>query len=560
MSAIPGLVTISRDRVQALLNTYIQYDGAFLVRPSQSNPGAYSIGVISKGAIKHFKIHVDDSNQVYIAKKKFSSVSELVIHYMQHPIRTNKSDDPVILRLPISTDHASANRNALLVQQTTAARERPIAAEPQHINKPPPVPPPVHRPASSKPPPIPPPVHRPSSSSSNDGGTMRLSGGIAPPRTPLEQPQQTTTAPPIIPRVSLQVLSQATAQFSEAKRIGGGGFGSVYSGVWNRHQVAVKRMAADSMQGVAQFEAELNALSRFRHPNIVTIMCYAQEGNERCLVYELMANGSVRDRLDRKEGTLALSWQQRRTIATDIANAMHFVQTAIPRQPLFHLDLKTDNVLLDADFHAKVADFGLTRSVPAQVDAHSYIRTQTVQGTLQYICPQYRDEGKVSIKTDVYSYGMILLELVTGQQPSIDLMASVRHQLKRNRKIDAVLDKAIDWSIPDKEAAQALAELAEDCLEQARVYRPSFEDILHRLSGGGAGANEEEAEEAVAGSQRECLVCFSAPTNAQLMPCYHACVCVACAQWMIQRQDKCMICRVLSTSYREGTFTETFVR
>ncbi|XP_011269934.1 protein tyrosine kinase, variant [Capsaspora owczarzaki ATCC 30864] len=375
----------------------------------------------------------------------------------------------------------------------------------------------------------------------------------------LELAQQTTN--PInsgIPRVPLQVLSQATAQFSESKRIGAGGFGHVYSGVWSGQPVAVKRLAAGSNQGVAQFESELEALSRFRHPNIVTIMCYAQEGNERCLAFELMANGSVRDRLDRKGGTPALSWDQRRNIATSIANAMHFVQTAIPRQPLFHLDLKTDNVLLDAQFNAKVADFGLTRSAPMQVDGQSYVHTQTVQGTLLYICPEYQHEGKVSIKTDVYSYGMILLELVTGQPPSLNLMANVRRELKKSRKVDAVLDKAIDWSIQDKEAAQAMAELASDCLETVRVDRPSFGEILRRLSGKeAAGANEEEA---VAGSDRECLVCFNAPTNAKLMPCYHACVCVACAQWMIQRQDKCMICRVPPTSFQEGTFNQTFVQ
>ncbi|KJE89972.1 hypothetical protein CAOG_01363 [Capsaspora owczarzaki ATCC 30864] len=371
------------------------------------------------------------------------------------------------------------------------------------------------------------------------------------------EPAQPSSAAPInatIPRVSLQVLSQATMQFSESRRIGGGGFGSVYSAVWSGRQVAVKRLAANSTQGIAQFESELESLSRFHHPNIVTIMCYAQEGNERCLVYELMANGSVRDRLDRKGGTPALNWAQRRTIATDIATAMHFVQTAIPRQPLFHLDLKTSNVLLDADFHAKVADFGLTRSVPAQVDEHSYIRTQTVQGTLQYICPQYHQEGKVSIKTDVYSYGMILLELVTGQQPSIDLLANVRRELKRSRKIDAVLDKAIDWSLHDKEAAQVMAgELAVDCLEQARVDRPSFGEILRLLSGEEAGANEDDAIE------RECLICCDAPTNAKLMPCCHACVCVACAQVMIQRHDNCPICRVLLTSFQEGAFNQTFV-
>ncbi|KJE91400.1 TKL/IRAK protein kinase [Capsaspora owczarzaki ATCC 30864] len=429
-----------------------------------------------------------------------------------------------------------------------------------------------HAPSPSTPPPRPPKpatLRMPNSKSGTNREDIRqlqarmaqleLERHSPPSSAPPSSASPPSSAPSVSPnllRVDLQVLSQATDNFADPKKIGGGGFGNVYSGVWNGQQVAVKRMAANSTQGAAQFEAELEALSRFRHPNIVIIMCYAQEDNERCLVYELMPNGSVRDRLDRRGGTLALSWQQRQNIATDIANAMHFVQTAIPRQPLFHLDLKTDNVLLDADFHAKVADFGLTRSMPAQVDAHSYIRTQTVQGTLQYICPQYRDEGKVSIKTDVYSYGMILLELATGQRPSIDLMSTVRHQLKRSRKIDSVLDKAIDWSSQDKEAAQAMADLAVDCLDPARVYRPSFGEILRRFSGEEVAENEEET---VAGSDRECLVCFNAPTNAKLIPCCHACVCVACAQWMIQRQDKCMICRVPPTSFHQGTYNKTFV-
>ncbi|KJE90737.1 TKL/IRAK protein kinase [Capsaspora owczarzaki ATCC 30864] len=303
-----------------------------------------------------------------------------------------------------------------------------------------------------------------------------------------------TTIPSIattIPRVSLQVLSQATAQFSESRRIGGGGFGSVYSGVWSGQRVAVKRLAADSMQGVAQFESELEAHARFRHPNIVTIMCYAQEGNERCLVYELMTNGSVRDRLDRKGGMVALSWQQRRTIATDIANAMHFVQTAIPRQPLFHLDLKTDNVLLAADFHAKVADFGLTRSMPAQVDVHSYIKTKTIAGSYKYICPQYHQEGKVSIKTDVYSYGMILLELLTGKQPGIELGSAVKRALKNHGRLDSELDTSVVWGVPESVFATALAHLALACLEFDGVDRPSFGEILKRLSGAETGLNEE---------------------------------------------------------------------
>ncbi|KJE94684.1 TKL/IRAK protein kinase, variant 1 [Capsaspora owczarzaki ATCC 30864] len=441
-------------------------------------------------------------------------------------------------------------------------------------------------------------------------------------------------------RVGMEELSQATGNFAPSRCIGGGGFGNVYSGTWSGAQVAVKRLAANSTQGISQFQAELDALTRYRHYNVVTIMCYAHEGNDCCLVYELMANGSVRDRLDRKGSTPALTWPQRQKIATEIASAMHFVQTAIPRQPLFHLDLKTDNVLLDAHFTAKVADFGLTRSAPAQTAAQSYIQTLTIQGTRQYICPQYRDEGKVSIKTDVYSYGMILLELLTGKQPGIELAGAVKRALKKQGQIDSELDASIVWGAPDKLAATAVAEIAVACLEPDRIDRPTFGQILkgfgqsgedqgnalaraampqnarmehhralikeqlqHHLDSGLVSSHMEPqsqlaevsaaevsrlshrhstikeqlapiadsivvstseqsqlaAPELSPDIDRECLLCFSAPTTAKLIPCCHACVCVGCADLMIERQDKCMICRVIPTSYLQGIFNQTFV-
>ncbi|XP_011270286.1 hypothetical protein CAOG_08675, partial [Capsaspora owczarzaki ATCC 30864] len=162
-----------------------------------------------------------------------------------------------------------------------------------------------------------------------------------------------------------------------------------------------------------------------------------------------------------------------------------------------------------------VADFGLTRSAPAQTAAQSYIQTQTIQGTRQYICPQYRDEGKVSIKTDVYSYGMILLELLTAKQPGIELAGAVKRAIKKQGQLDSELDASIVWGAPDKLAATAVAEVAVPCLESDRVDRPTFGQITCRLRG-----EPEEVEE---------------------------------------HEDKCMICRVIPTSYEEGAFNQTFV-
>ncbi|XP_004363984.2 protein kinase [Capsaspora owczarzaki ATCC 30864] len=459
------------------------------------------------------------------------------------------------------------------------------------------------------------------------------------PVAPIAQPDSSSSAIPVpaiattILRVGMEALSQATSNF--ANRIGGGGFGNVYSGTWSGAKVAVKRLAADSTQGIKQFEAELESLSRFRHPNIVTIMCYAHDGNDCCLVYELMANGSVRDRLDRKDGSPSLSWPQRQRIATEIASAMYFVQNAIPCQPLFHLDLKTHNVLLDAYYISKVADFGLMRFPPAQMAPDGDIKTTTIQGTREYLCPHYLQTGKVSIKTDVHSYGMILLELLTARKPGTELAEAVTHALKQHGRLDSELDVSIMWDTePDKLAATAVAELAITCLDPDRVRRPTFGQILTKMGLFVENQGRAHARAAIPRNPRlehhyssikeqmqphlnsslmnsrmtsnqpqvpqndpavsrlthqhssikeqlspfastivvsaasmqsplgscdgseaspECLVCFSAPATAKLMPCSHTCVCVPCANMMLERKDKCKLCPAMMESYLQGS-------
>ncbi|KJE96901.1 TKL/IRAK protein kinase [Capsaspora owczarzaki ATCC 30864] len=285
-----------------------------------------------------------------------------------------------------------------------------------------------------------------------------------------------------IPQVPLATLVAATNNFAADSLLGKGAFGCVYGANLPGPSVAVaiKKLSAESKQGAAEFKAELASLSKFRHANIIAILSYAEEGDERCLVYEFMPNGSVRDRLDRKSNTPPLTWSQRHGIAADVARGMHYVQTAFPDHALFHLDLKTDNVLLDAYFNAKVSDFGLVRAAQ-HLDDKSYLRTQNVQGTVAYMCPDFLDEGRMTIKTDVYAFGMILLELLTAVKPGNRLKTDSRKALKSQKFLDMLDSAALKPTEAERQSVSELVVLALECLEDAADDRPSFGQLIATL-------------------------------------------------------------------------------
>ncbi|KJE94948.1 hypothetical protein CAOG_08896 [Capsaspora owczarzaki ATCC 30864] len=286
-----------------------------------------------------------------------------------------------------------------------------------------------------------------------------------------------------IQQVSLATLVTATNNFAAGSFLGEGAFGRVYGasllGPPVAVAVAIKKLSTEAKQGAAEFKSELDSLSKFRHANIIAILSYAEEGDERCLVYEFMPNGSVRDRLSRKNDTPALTWSQRHRIAVDVSRGMHYVQTAFPDHALFHLDLKTDNVLLDAHFNAKVSDFGLVRAAK-HLDDKSYLRTQTVQGTIAYMCPEFLEEGRMTVKTDVYAFGMILLELTTAAKPGTRLRSEVRKAVK-NQTINGMLDSALKPTEAESQSLSELVTLALECLEDAPDDRPSFGRLLATL-------------------------------------------------------------------------------
>ncbi|KJE96130.1 TKL/IRAK protein kinase [Capsaspora owczarzaki ATCC 30864] len=283
-----------------------------------------------------------------------------------------------------------------------------------------------------------------------------------------------------IPQVPLATLASATNNFAADSLLGEGAFGRVYSASLPAPPVAVaiKKLSAASIQQYAAFQAELKSLSKFRHPNIIVMLSYAEAQGEYCLVYEFMPNGSVRDRLSCKNDTPPLTWSQRHRIAADVARGMHYVQTAFPDHVLFHLDLKTDNVLLDAHFNAKVSDFGLVRAAE-HLDDKSYLRTKVPQGTVPYMCPEFL-EGRMTIKTDVYAFGMILLELVTAAKPGNRLKLDARKAVKTQNVI-GMLDSALKPTDAERQSVSSIVTLALECLDEDADERPSFGRLIATL-------------------------------------------------------------------------------
>nr|XP_060619187.1 interleukin-1 receptor-associated kinase 1 [Anolis sagrei ordinatus] len=219
----------------------------------------------------------------------------------------------------------------------------------------------------------------------------------------------------------LEELRQATSDFSENLKIGEGGFGCVYQARLRNTIYAVKRLKEEAELDWSviknSFVTEVEKLYRFRHPNIVELAGYCAEQGNFCLVYVFLPKGSLDDHLHRQVGP-CLTWAQRLHVAVGASRAIQFLHSDSPS--LIHGDVKSSNILLDAAFNPRLADFGLARFSrrPKQGTMSSLLgRTQTVQGTLAYLPPEYVRTGTLSTGIDVFSFGVVLLELLTGRRP-----------------------------------------------------------------------------------------------------------------------------------------------
>ncbi|XP_057491323.1 receptor-like protein kinase FERONIA isoform X2 [Actinidia eriantha] len=291
---------------------------------------------------------------------------------------------------------------------------------------------------------------------------------------------------------TFQELKSATRNFRRDNILGEGGFGSVYKG-WIKENgtapakpgtgmtVAVKSLRPDSFQGHREWLAEVNFLGQLHHPNLIKLIGFCIKDDQRLLVYEYMARGSLDNHLFRK--ATGLSWPNRIKIALGAAKALTFLHGC--HQPVIYRDIKTSSILLDSKYNAKLSDFGIAKAGPQGDTTHVSTR---VMGTYGYAAPEYIATGHLTSKCDVYGFGVVLLEILTGRR-SIDigrpseeqnLVDWARPYLAVKRKVYQLVDPCLERNY-SREGVKKVAQLAYNCINQDPKSRPSMDETVKVL-------------------------------------------------------------------------------
>ncbi|XP_047329768.1 probable serine/threonine-protein kinase PBL21 isoform X2 [Impatiens glandulifera] len=279
-------------------------------------------------------------------------------------------------------------------------------------------------------------------------------------------------------------LANSTKNFRQSNLIGEGGFGKVYKGQLQTtgQMIAVKQLNPEGLQGNQEFIVEILMLSLLHHPNLVTLFGYCTDGDQKLLVYEYMAMGSLEDHLENEREPL--NWSTRIKIAVGAARGLEYLHCKTNRPPIIYRDLKSANILLDEDFNAKLSDFGLAKLGPVGDKTHVSTR---VMGTYGYCAPEYAMSGKLTLKSDIYSFGVVLLELITGRK-AIDnntrrshgeqnLVAWSRPFLKDRKKFVEIADPLLQGEFPVRSLHHMIA-IAAMCLQEEPKFRPLISDIV----------------------------------------------------------------------------------
>ncbi|KAG5014912.1 hypothetical protein JHK82_020592 [Glycine max] len=293
-----------------------------------------------------------------------------------------------------------------------------------------------------------------------------------------------TTKNSDLPFFELSSIAAATDNFSDANKLGQGGFGSVYKGLLiNGMEIAVKRLSKYSGQGIEEFKNEVVLISKLQHRNLVRILGCCIQGEEKMLIYEYLPNKSLDSLIFDESKRSQLDWKKRFDIICGVARGMLYLHQD-SRLRIIHRDLKASNVLMDSSLNPKIADFGMARIFGGDQIAAN---TNRVVGTYGYMSPEYAMEGQFSVKSDVYSFGVLLLEIVTGRKNSglyEDITATnlVGHiwDLWREGKTMEIVDQSLGESCSDHEVQRCI-QIGLLCVQDYAADRPSMSAVVFML-------------------------------------------------------------------------------
>ncbi|KAL8215241.1 hypothetical protein R6Q57_004690 [Mikania cordata] len=335
--------------------------------------------------------------------------------------------------------------------------------------------------------------HRGSDSDVNDHSPTNSNKVSSVPPTPRTEGEILQS--PNLKSFSFSDLKMATRNFRPDSVLGEGGFGSVFKG-WIDEQsfaaakpgtgvvIAVKKLNQESFQGHREWLAEVNYLGQFSHPNLVQLIGYCLEDEQRLLVYEFMPRGSLENHLFRRGSYFQpLSWSLRLKAALGAAKGLSFLHNS--KTKVIYRDFKTSNVLLDSNYNAKLSDFGLAKDGP--IGDKSHVSTR-VMGTYGYAAPEYLATGHLTSKSDVYSFGVVLLEMLSGQRVvdktrppgKYSLVEWSKPYLAHKRKIFRVIDNRLEGQYTP-EAAHAVANVSLRCLSIEPKFRPTMTEVVKEL-------------------------------------------------------------------------------
>ncbi|KAJ8900520.1 hypothetical protein K2173_025297 [Erythroxylum novogranatense] len=285
-----------------------------------------------------------------------------------------------------------------------------------------------------------------------------------------------THIPQYYSEFSFLEIEEGTNKFDPSLKIGEGGYGGIYRGVLRHTEVAIKMLHPHSLQGPSEFQQEVDILSKMRHPNVVTLIGACPEA--WALIYEYLPNGSLEDRLSCRDNSPPLSWQTRIRIASELCSVLIFLHSNKP-QSIVHGDLKPANILLDSNLVSKLSDFGISRLLSHKEPfSNTTLCCKTnPKGTFAYMDPEFLATGELTPMSDVYSFGIILLRLLTGKS-ALGITKEVQYALDKGN-LKALLDPlAGDWPFV---LAEQLTHLALRCCELTRKSRPDLASEVWRV-------------------------------------------------------------------------------